>query len=159
LSVSPDEFRRTLGSFASGVTVMTALGDDSRPVGVTVSAFSSLSLDPPLVLFCLDKRTAALAPFTEGHHFVVNILADDQRALSDTFAAPETDRFAGVAFETWESGCPVLPGAMANLECRREAVHEGGDHLIIVGRVERVAWHEGRCPLVYAQGAYRQLVE
>lgn len=157
MTVSADEFRRALGCFPSGVTVVTTLGDQGRPVGVTVSAFSSLSLDPPMVLFCLDKRTAALAAFSEGEYFAVNILADDQSALSQTFASPEADRFAGVNHTPGTGGCPVLAGVAASLECRRAAVHEGGDHLIIVGQVERAVSAPGKVPLVYAQGRYRAL--
>lgn len=157
VTVSADEFRRALGCFPSGVTVVTAQGGNGRPAGVTVSAFSSLSLDPPLVLFCLDKNTAALAAFVEGDGFAVNILADDQAALSRAFASPEADRFAGVRHTTGEGGCPILAGVAAWLECRRVAVHDGGDHYILVGRVERAEAAPGKSPLVYAQGRYRAL--
>ena len=159
LSIAPDEFRRTLGLFPTGVTVMTAIGDEGRPVGVTISAFSSLSLSPPLVLFCLDKQTAALSAFTEGSHFVANILANTQENESAIFASPEADRFKGIDYETGASGCPVLTGAAASLECRRTALHDGGDHVIIVGAVETVACDDGATPLVYVQGRYRSLEE
>lgn len=154
MSVSPDEFRSALGAFASGVTVVTAKGEGGRPAGVTVSAFSSLSLEPPLVLFCLDKRTAALDAFVAGSHFVVNVLAEDQSAVANGFASPEPDRFAGVNVTLGTSGCPVLSGAAATLECRRTAVHDGGDHLIIVGEVERAAHDATKTPLLYGRGRY-----
>lgn len=158
MTVSADEFRKTLSSFASGVTVVTAVGADGRPAGVTVSAFSSVSLNPPLVLFCLDRTTAALAAYTEGTHFIVNILASDQQALSNAFASPEDDRFAGVGVMQGENGCPVLVGAAAHLECRLNAVHDGGDHLILVGVVERAVSDDDKSPLIYARGRYRTLV-
>lgn len=158
MSVSTDDFRRALGSFASGVTIVTAMGSDSRPAGVTVSAFSSLSLDPPLVLVCLDKRTAALDVFQSCQHFAINILADDQTVISNTFASPEPDRFAGVATTLGVGGSPLIDGAIAQLECRQHALHDGGDHIILVGAVEQATSSETKEPLLYARGRYCTLV-
>lgn len=157
MGIAPDDFRKALGGFASGVTVVTALNGDGTPVGVTVSAFSSVSLDPPLVLFCLDKGTTALTAFQETGKFVINILADDQKPLSDRFAAVQDDRFSGVDVETWETGAPVLKGAVASLECHLKASHDGGDHMIFIGHVTRSVCDSGKTPLVYAKGAYARL--
>ena len=147
-------FRDVLGRFATGVTVVTGRRADGRPIGVTVSAFSSVSLDPPLLLICLDRTTASLECYVKVRHFAVNILAEDQKELAVTFADTREDKFARVDFETWGSGCPILTGCLANLECTTQAVHEGGDHVIVVGRVGRIACSRGGRPLVHFRGAY-----
>lgn len=157
MTVSTDDFRRALGCFASGVTVVTAVDGEGRPAGVTVSAFSSVSLDPPLVLFCLDRKTAALTSYTDSGRFAVNVLAEGQQAVSNAFASTREDRFAGIDVVEGAGGCPLIAGAMAHLECALEAVHDGGDHLILVGRVETAQADPDKAPLVYACGAYRKL--
>jgi flavin reductase (DIM6/NTAB) family NADH-FMN oxidoreductase RutF len=149
-------FRNALGRFATGVAVVTAIADGGRPVGVTVSALSSLSLKPPLILVCLDHRTADFATFAEGACFAVNILADDQRAVSELFATRRDDKFQDIAWESAANGCPLLAGCLVRLECRRTATHEGGDHLIIVGEVERAQVRDG-LPLLYFRGRYARL--
>lgn len=146
-----------MGQFASGVTVVTGRGVDGRPVGATISAFSSLSLDPPLVLFCLDRGATCLPAFTQGPAFIVNVLASDQADISNTFAGPAEDRFATVAHGSGANGCPRLNGCLATVECAREAVHDGGDHVIILGRVTALDVHDDRDPLVYFRGAYALL--
>jgi flavin reductase (DIM6/NTAB) family NADH-FMN oxidoreductase RutF len=151
------DFRHALGRFATGIMVVTGVGRDGRPVGVTVNAFSSVSLDPPLVLFCLGRQASTYSALAEGERFAVNILAEDQRALSDRFAGKAEDKFAGLDYEQGAGGCPLLAGALGWLECRREATHDGGDHGIVVGRVEGLrAGGDGR-PLLYFRGAYRTL--
>jgi len=157
LSIDRAIFRSVLGQFATGVTVVTAKSDQGIPLGVTVNAFTSLSLDPPLVLFCLDKRTASLDAFAEGPGFALNMLNEDQQDMSERFASSSADKFAGIAYEQWETGSPILGDCLANLDCRRQAVHEGGDHLIIVGRVERLMHVEGGKPLLYFRGRYRRI--
>jgi flavin reductase (DIM6/NTAB) family NADH-FMN oxidoreductase RutF len=158
MPVDPRSFRKTLGCFATGVTVVTALNPaDRKPVGVTVSAFSSLSLDPPLVLFCLGVQTSTLDAFRGFGHFGVNVLSEDQRDLSIRFASRSEDKWAGVPWEAWESGVPILKDCLANLECSLVGTQDGGDHLIIIGRVERLKHREGGSPLLYFRGAYMDL--
>ena len=157
MTVSAADFRSVLGRWTTGVTVITTLRD-GRPEGLTASSFSSLSLDPPLVLFCLDRAASTFDALTGTDCFAVNILAEDQSALSNRFASPEADRFAGLAWTQWETGAPILPGCVASLDCRREALHDGGDHVILTGRVLKLAVRsETASPLVYFRGSYRSL--
>lgn len=156
MSVNKDEFRAALGHFVSGVTIITINGDDNRPLGMTVSAFASLSLEPPLVLACIDKRASVHGLFAEGAYFVVNILAEDQEHLSRRFASKDQDRFNGVGYTEGVTGPPLLEGALACLECRVVHAYPGGDHTIIVGEVESTAVAESK-PLAYFRGGYSQL--
>jgi len=152
------EFRNTLGRFATGVTVCTTVNQKGELFGVTANSFSSLSLDPPLVLFCLDLKAMSFDAFGTASHFNINILADDQEELSSHFAKSGTDKWAGVNFETSESGCPVLPNCIAVLECRKRDIHDGGDHIIIVGEVEKFSNDtDGKRPLLFFQGRYNGL--
>lgn len=145
-----------MGRFATGVTVVTAIRRDGGLAGVTASAFTSLSLIPPLVSVCLSKDTMCLAAFADGDHFAVNILAEEQKTLSENFARRTDDKFKGVNYRTGANGCPLLPDCLAAIECRREAVHDAGDHVLIVGRVERMEC-SGNEPLIYFRGTYRAL--
>ncbi|RAU22491.1 flavin reductase [Paramagnetospirillum kuznetsovii] len=158
MPLDPRSFRKTLGCFASGVTVVTTLAPETRaPVGVTVSAFSSLSLDPPLVLFCLGNATSSLEAFKGFGHFVINILSESQRDLSIRFASRSEDKWQGVAWSAWESGAPVIANCLATLECSLVREEDGGDHRIFIGRVERMKHQEGGSPLVYFRGSYLDL--
>ena len=150
-------FRDALGCFATGVTVITTLDPKGRPVGFTASSFNSVSLEPPLVLFSLGRRAHSLRAFLSSHDFAVNVLAADQQWLSDLFGKQATDRWSGLDFETWDSGCPILPGAVANFECHTRYTHDGGDHVIFVGEVSAMAYDDQRRPLVFHQGRYRDL--
>lgn len=154
MTVGPRDYRRALGRFATGVTVVTAEGANGALIGVTISAMASVSLDPPLVLFCLGKTTASFEAYTEGERFAVNILAEDQRELSERFATRNGDRFAGVAFRRGDGGCPLIEGCLGVLECTRVAAHDGGDHVIVVGRVERCDVDAERRPLLHFRGQY-----
>ena len=154
MSIDSQEFRKALGHFATGVTIVTGLSEEGQPVGVTVNAFCSVSLDPPLVLICLAKTTGCLGAFSKGDRFVVNILGEDQERLSIQFAGPQEHKFKDSAYDTWDSGCPVLPGCLANLECSRIEVHEAGDHFIVVGRVDRIEHANGGRPLLFYRSAY-----
>lgn len=157
MSVDSRSFRKALGCFATGVTVVTALDPDTQtPVGVTISAFSSLSLDPPLVLFCLGNRTSSLNVFRRSGHFVVNVLSELQRDLSMRFAGRMEDKWSGVGREAWSSGAPVLAGCLANLECAVERAVDGGDHTIFIGSIIRMRHQEGGSPLVYFRGNYME---
>ncbi len=151
------EFRDALGWFATGVTVITTRSKDGDLVGFTANSFTSVSLDPPLVLFSLNRQAQCLPVFEECAHFAVNILAEHQAELSSRFATASHEKWQGVTVEAWEGGCPILADALANFECAVHARHEGGDHLIFVGRVLRMrASNEGN-PLLFARGSYRLL--
>lgn len=155
MSVDQRSFRKALGCFATGVTVITALHPETKAkAGVTVSAFSSLSLDPPLVLFCLGLTNSNLDTYRHADYFGVNVLAETQRDVSIRFASRSEDKWAGIAFDQWESGVPMLGGCIANLECRLVDTHLGGDHLIVIGEVVRLKAQEGGSPLVYFRGSY-----
>jgi flavin reductase (DIM6/NTAB) family NADH-FMN oxidoreductase RutF len=155
MSVDPDAFRSVLGRFASGVTVVTVRDPKGRDQGMTVSAFSSVSLSPPLVMVCIG-HDASLHPLIEQvTHFGVNILSATQEALSRRFAA-HLDRFDGVGFERGESGVALIEGALAFLECRIVARHPAGDHTIVIGEVEAAENRDDR-PLLYYRGGYAQL--
>lgn len=148
------EFRKAMSQFATGVTVVTGLSPKGEPLGLTVNAFASLSLSPPLVLVCLARKTRGIEAFVEGEHFAVNVLASDQCALSIAFSGPLHKRFQNVAYVSWDTGCPILEGCVANLECSRHEVHDGGDHLILIGRVIRLSHAEQRQPLVFFRAGY-----
>jgi flavin reductase (DIM6/NTAB) family NADH-FMN oxidoreductase RutF len=144
--------RRTLGAFATGVTIVTTRVDGVAH-GLTVNSFASVSLDPPLVLWSLDKRSHSLEAFSEAEGFAINVLARGQAELARRFARHGVDRFAGVATEDGFAGAPTLPDCAAVFECRRVAMHEGGDHLIFVGEVVAHRAHE-RAPLVFHRGVF-----
>lgn len=156
MSIDERSFRKALGCFASGVAVMTTADAAGRPVGVTVSAFSSLSLNPPLILFCLDRRTSGIEAFRTGS-FAVNILREDQRELSIRFASRRDDKFAGLECRSGATGAPLLPNCLAVLECTTERVADGGDHEIFIGRVEHMEYQTGGQPLLYFRGAYARI--
>ncbi|GAB4185854.1 MAG: hypothetical protein OHK0024_26130 [Thalassobaculales bacterium] len=156
-AIDPAAFRAALGRFATGICVVTTAAEDGgEGAAITVNSFTSLSLDPPLVLFCIDRGASSLAAFQRCASFAVNVLAEDQEALSRRFAACPAPPFAGLDCERLVTGAPILPGTLAAIDCRREAVHAGGDHLIIVGRVAGLRHREGR-PLLYFAGRYAAL--
>ncbi len=145
-------FRRCLGQFATGVTVMTTKSG-GRLAGMTVNSFSALSLEPPLVLWSIRRASGSLPAFVEAEHFAVNVLAGDQVEVANLFASAAADKFAAAAWSEGRTGSPLLTGAIATLECAREQLIDGGDHIIMVGRVLRFARHAGE-PLLFAQGRY-----
>jgi 3-hydroxy-9,10-secoandrosta-1,3,5(10)-triene-9,17-dione monooxygenase reductase component len=152
-------FRHVLGHFCSGVAVVTGI-DDGEPVGLTVQSFTSLSLDPPLVLFCPAKSSTSWARMRAAAGFCVNILEGDQEPLCRTFATRGGDKFVDVGWTPAPTtGAPVLEGALAWVDCRLDAEHEGGDHSIVVGRVLdlglglREAEDDGR-PLLFSRGGF-----
>lgn len=157
MPISSDEFRAALSRFASGVTVVTTKDAEGKPHGITVSAFCSLSLDPPLVLICIEKSAGSHNAFTESGFFVVNILSEEQIAHSNQFAAPIPDKFNGIKYQTGLEGVPVLENALANLECKLVNSHENGDHTIFVGQVEKTTLSENGKPLLYFHGNYRMM--
>jgi flavin reductase (DIM6/NTAB) family NADH-FMN oxidoreductase RutF len=152
-SIDEARFRQVLGRFATGVTVVTGLVG-SEPVGLAVNSFTSVSLEPALVAFCVARRSRTWPGLRSVGTFCVNILADDQEALSRAFAGRPPDRFLGVGWRPGRSGAPILAGVLAWIECTVEAEHEAGDHVIVVGRVQDLdVGHEGR-PLVFYRGGY-----
>lgn len=151
-------FRHALGAFATGIAVITTVTGKGQAIGVTVNSFSSVSLDPPLVQFCLGRTAMSLDAFSTAKTFAVNILAADQQDLSIRFSRrDQEERWDGVAFEQWESGAPILKGCLSNLECDREHVYDGGDHVIIIGRVRRLITNDSGSPLLYFRGGYAEL--
>ena len=156
MTIDPDSFRATLGRFASGVTVVTTRADDGRDHGMTVSAFCSLSLDPPLVLVCV-AHDASLHPLLQpGRALAVNILAAGQEALSRRFSGSDPNRFDGIGFTRGRTGAALLDDTLAYLDCRIERLAEGGDHTIAICRVESTDVRPER-PLLYYRGGYAQL--
>jgi len=146
--------RHALGRFATGVTVITTRCPSGRLVGLTANSFSSVSLDPPLVLWSLRKNASSLPSFTGSQHFAVHVLSAEQEVLSNHFAKQGAlDKFAELEFETGHGGCPLLPGALATFECQIETEVEGGDHVIFLGRVLKAAYRDG-VPLIFAGGTY-----
>ena len=156
MPVDKSEFRRALGHFAAGVTVVTSKFDGEKIGGVTVTAFTSLSLEPPLVLVCIDKRAKIHDRLKVGGNFAVNILRDDQELASRRFASGQGDQFHEIGYALGVSGAPVLEGAIAVVECRIVNLLPGGDHTIVVGEVEGTRIREGK-PLLYFRGGYTQL--
>jgi flavin reductase (DIM6/NTAB) family NADH-FMN oxidoreductase RutF len=156
MALTPTEFRTALRSFAAGVTVVTTRDREGRPSGLTASAFTSVSLDPPLVLVCVDHTATAHPDFQDRGWFAVNVLRREQEALSRRFAVSGGDKFRGVPCHEGPTGLPLLDGALATLECRIVEAHDAGDHTIFIGQVEAASVADGR-PLVYFHGGYHSL--
>ncbi|MBB4086755.1 flavin reductase family protein [Sphingomonas carotinifaciens] len=151
-SIDPGLFRQALAGFPSGVTVVTTLGDDGRMVGFTASAFSSLSLDPPLVLVCPALTSSTYPHLVRRQRFAIHILAAGQQAIAMAFASKGTDKVAALDWRESELGNPILPGAACVIECTLWRDYEGGDHAIVVGAVQRID-HADRSVLLYHRGA------
>jgi len=147
------DFRNALGTFATGVTIITARGRDGGLYGLTANSFTSVSLTPPLVLWSASLYAQSLPAFQEGSHFVVNVLAHDQVELSNKFARSHENKFAEIDHIIPECGAPVLIGAAAHFECRNEYRHYGGDHIIFIGHVERYAY-TSKPTLLFCRGKY-----
>ena len=156
MNVSAEEFRSVLGRFASGVTVVTTRGPDETDQGMTVSAFCSVSLDPPLVLICIEKNASVHRALTASDRFVVNILAVNQEQLARRFSIIDIDRFEGVGYSRSQHGIAILDDVLGVVECTRHAMYDGGDHTIILGEVEAAHVTSGS-PLLYYRGGYSQL--
>ena len=154
--VAPDDFRRVLGHFATGVTIITTTDGEKRPTGLTVSAFCSVSLDPPQILVCIDHKSQSYPALRDGDRFAVNILSSEHESVSRRFATTRLDKFEGVPFTPGVLGVPLIDGALAQLECRTVSRHVEGDHTILVGRVEEAHNAAGE-PLLYYRGKYGRL--
>jgi flavin reductase (DIM6/NTAB) family NADH-FMN oxidoreductase RutF len=155
MSLDQDAFRAVLGRFASGVTIVTVRAANGRDYGMTVSAFSSVSLEPPLVMVCIGEDSSLKPMIAEATHYGVSILASAQEPLSRRFAA-HGERFDGVGFGRGESGVALIDGALAYMECRIIARHRAGDHTVVIGEVEGASVGDDR-PLLYYRGGYAQL--
>lgn len=137
------EFRSTCGRFVTGVTVVTSVRTDGSPVGITVSSFTSVSMDPPLVLVCIHERSRILEDLLQSGRFGLNILASHQEEISSRFAARAPDRFEGLAWYSGTTGVPLLSGVLATIECAVERAVPGGDHQILIGSVLALSSREG----------------
>jgi flavin reductase (DIM6/NTAB) family NADH-FMN oxidoreductase RutF len=152
------KFRNALGHFATGVAVITACqGDRTDPIGITVNSFSSVSLDPPLVLWSLDKKSDTLPIFERVGHFTVNILREDHQEVSNRLSRQGDHRLDGLEIRSGINGCPALEQALAHFECEVYARHEAGDHIIILGKVTHFEYSEDGRPLLYHRGGYQGL--
>lgn len=157
-AIDPKAFRRALGNFATGVTIITATAPDGTTVGVTASSFNSLSMDPPLILWSSIKGNPSCAVFEKATHFAVNILAADQMDMSNHFARQQEDKFAGVDWEPGIGGAPIFPNCAGRFQCETYAKLDGGDHWIFVGRV--LAFDDlGRPPLCFHRGSYAMVFD
>lgn len=157
MAIDQQAFRDCLGCFVTGVTVVTSVGRNGEHVGLTVNSFNSVSLDPPMVLFSLDRRAQSLPVLEAAGRFAVSVLSDHQEAVSNRFARRDADKWDGTAFRTGETGCRLIEDAMATFDCRTYAQHDGGDHVIFVGEVLAMDIDPAKRPLVYYKGRYNSL--
>jgi flavin reductase (DIM6/NTAB) family NADH-FMN oxidoreductase RutF len=156
-SVEASDFRGACGLFPTGVTVVTRRTADGRPYGMTVSSFTSVSLEPPLILICIDKRAGFLADFHTAMPFAVNVLREDQQNVAVRFSQSlEERRFEGLDWTEGSSGVPLLGGAVASFECRLVQTVEAGDHFVLIGEVEEIRRQSGRA-LVWCESGYHCL--
>lgn len=154
--IDPGDFRRVLGHFPTGVTVVTTDGEPGagRPAGVTIGSFTSISLDPPLVGFYIGSGAGTRDAVELAGHFCVNILADDQQELSNRMASKDDDKFDGITYELSETGSPILPDVLGIIDCRIHQVVEAGDHDLIIGRVLNLSVRREGRPLLFFKGQY-----
>lgn len=150
----PKDFRRALSHFPTGVIVATTIDSASAPIGCTASSFNAVSLDPPLVLWSIDKSAWSAVAFRESGGFAVNVLSAEQVAISNRFAQRGDDKFANFDWATGSEGWPVFAGTVACFECRTWAVYDGGDHWIIVGEVQAYSHDATDSPLLFSRGGY-----
>lgn len=154
LTMDAREFRDALGCLATGVTIITARGPHDELIGITANSFNSVSMDPPLVLFSLDRSAYSLKAFLCSHNFAVNILSADQEELAHRFSKALIDKWNGCDYVLTDTGCPFLAGALARFECRIHHTYGGGDHVIFVGEVLRFEHRPERRPLLFYRGVY-----
>jgi flavin reductase (DIM6/NTAB) family NADH-FMN oxidoreductase RutF len=153
-------FRRALGEFATGVAVVTTRGKGEELIGMTMSSFNSVSIDPPLVLFCVDRKARSLPAMLEARGFAINVLARDQEGISNQFARALTDKWNQIRTSVGHAEAPLISGALAHFECAPFANYDGGDHVIFVVRVLRhTTRSEAAAPLIFFRGRYRDLVD
>lgn len=154
MSIDSNEFRSVLGHFPTGVTVITGAGE-SGPAGMTIGSFASVSLDPPLVMFCPGRESGSWKAIRDTGSFCVNVLSESQKEVCGVFASKAEDKFAGVDWGTEVTGSPVIDGSLAWIDCEIHAIHDGGDHDIVVGLVKALeADADQGGPLLFFQGGY-----
>jgi flavin reductase (DIM6/NTAB) family NADH-FMN oxidoreductase RutF len=153
----PRTLRDALGCFATGVTVITCLQADGTPAGLTVNSFTSVSLEPPLLLVCLHKMAASAPALTAAEYFAINVLQTGQQPASIRFSTRAEDRFGSTPWACGEAGAPILEESLCVFECERYAVYDGGDHDILVGKVVKASFDAALDPLLYFRGRYRRL--
>jgi 3-hydroxy-9,10-secoandrosta-1,3,5(10)-triene-9,17-dione monooxygenase reductase component len=156
MSIDPNEYRRVLGHFPTGVTVVTG-ADDSGPSGMAIGSFASVSLDPPLVMFCPGSESTSWLRIKETGSFCVNVLGEDQKDVCGVFASKAEDKFEGVDWTTETTGAPAIPGSLAVIDCEIHSILDGGDHDIVVGLVKSMSTADDadeRGPLLFFQGGY-----
>ena len=156
--MQPDQFRQIAGQWLTGVAVVTSMESTGEPCGMTMSSVTSLSLDPPMFLICMDQRARSLAAIQHSGSVCINYLGESQRDIAVSFSRPGEDRFGAVTFSLGETGAPIIDGVIAYVECRLRAVHPGGDHCIVIGDAVGGAFQGGR-PLAYFSGRYRTLAD
>ena len=156
MAADPQELRRVMGHFATGVTVITTKDADGNPNGLTANAFMSLSLNPPLVLISVDKGATCYACFELQNGFTVNFLSEDQEEISRRFATKGAAKFAGLKWHPGSNGAAIIDGAMGHIECKISQCHDGGDHTIVVGEIVNVSANGDR-PLLFFKGKYQRL--
>jgi len=155
--LDPREFRNALGSFATGVTVITTRGPKGELVGNTASSFNAVSLDPPLILWSLGRSAYSFKAYLSNDHFAVNVLREGQEEISARFAKALGDKWQGLDYETGETGCPILPDSLGVFECKTAYTYQGGDHVIFVGEVLRYDFDPNGKPLLFWRGGYRRM--
>ena len=155
--VHESEFRRVLSQFATGITVITGRDEEQRPRAITVNTFASVSLDPPLILYCVGKKAFNFDVFANAKAFAVNILSEDERALSERFAREADDDISDLRVTELATGSPILSDCLAALDCETDAIHKAGDHLIVIGRVRALNLPREAEPLIYFRRRYRRL--
>src|ERR1700738_1430398 len=155
--INPRDFRDALGTYATGVTIITAAGADGKPYGITCNSFASVSLNPPLVLWSLVLYSSSLSVFQNASHFAVNVLGASQQALADKFARSSDDKFASVEWTPGLGNAPLLADTVANFQCRAAGRYYGGDHVIFLGAVEAYAYNRQE-PLLFPRGGYRRFL-
>lgn len=151
--IDPRDFRNALGTYGTGVTIITATAADGKPYGITCNSFASVSLNPPLVLWSLGIYSSSLTVFQNASHFTVHVLGTSQQALANKFAKSSEDKFAGLDWTPGLGNAPVLAESVANFQCRSVNRYYGGDHVIFLGAVEAYAYNASE-PLLFARGTY-----
>jgi flavin reductase (DIM6/NTAB) family NADH-FMN oxidoreductase RutF len=153
MSFTEKDFREMMRRFPTGVAIVTTLYQN-KPVGITINTLASVSLAPPLVLFCLGKTRVLFPAFFDSAYFAIHVLPADQYTLSDAFAQPFANPWEGMDYELSSTGCPLIPNTLGILHCRRDKRFNGGDHVIFLNHIENIQWGEDKHPLIYHQGAY-----
>lgn len=151
--------RNALGRFATGIAIVTAIDPDGHPIGLTVNSFSAVSLEPPLVLWCLDNSSHNLEAFRRASHHAINILSVAQQDISNRFATWPTDRFVGLPWHPGAGGAPVFPACCSSFEVANETAHVAGDHTVFIGRIEKFSETPDLAPLLFHAGQYRKLAD